>query len=248
MQVVCDTLCVTHNLLWRTVCHWYFPASLTSTAVSLQLLSTFERDKATWQCPGNSDKLQVSGRLKAFLWERGSISIKQLPIQSESLEWPGITCWSKAPTAMHYSCQWTCLFAAFQDNVMLCTAAGCQEKVDSWFTRDNDQIRGGSVKLEGGWFNWDRLGRGTFGAFIARRHHIVRWFPNPLAFGSDFLFQFRQRPCQSKAELWFNIKNQSKKSQTNNMNINFKEPCCRWWQGFFSTLWVIYCPLKVLNV
>ena len=78
------------------------------------------------------------------------------------------------------------VFAAFQDNVMLCTAAGCQEKVDSWFTRDNDQIRGGSVKLEGGWFNWDRLGRGTFGAFIARRHHIVRWFPNPLAFGSDF--------------------------------------------------------------
>ena len=42
------------------------------------------------------------------------------------------------------------VFAAFQDNVMLCTAAGCQEKVDSWFTRDNDQIRGrGSVKLEG---------------------------------------------------------------------------------------------------
>ena len=71
------------------------------------------------------------------------------------------------------------VFAAFQDNVMLCTAAGCQEKVDSWFTRDNDQIRGGSVKLEGGWFNWDRLGQGTFGAFIARRHHIVRLVPQP---------------------------------------------------------------------
>ena len=43
MQVVCDTLCVRHNLLWRTVCHWYFPASLTSTAVSLPLLKEIKR-------------------------------------------------------------------------------------------------------------------------------------------------------------------------------------------------------------
>ena len=75
------------------------------------------------------------------------------------------------------------VFAAFQDDVMLCTAVvGYQEKVDSWFTRDNDQIRGeGECKTRegGGWFNWDRLGRGTFGAFIARRPHIVRWVLQP---------------------------------------------------------------------
>ena len=41
------------------------------------------------------------------------------------------------------------VFAAFQDNVMLCTAAGYQKKVDSWFTRDNDQIRGGECKTRG---------------------------------------------------------------------------------------------------
>ena len=49
------------------------------------------------------------------------------------------------------------VFAALQDNVMLCRAAGCQEKVDSWFTRDNDQIRGeGECKTrgEGGLVGW----------------------------------------------------------------------------------------------